>query len=72
LGDLNVDGRIILKCVLNKEGAIMRIGFSWCRTQTNGGLLQTRYRNLGFEKAMDLFDLICNKRLPKKKSVPCR
>ena len=43
LGDLNVDGRIILKCALNKEGVIMRIGFSWCRTQANGGLLQTRY-----------------------------
>jgi hypothetical protein len=30
---------IILKCILNKEGVMVWIGFIWLRVSTNGGLL---------------------------------
>jgi len=36
LGDLEVDGRIILKCVLNKEDVVMGVGFY---SSLSGGIL---------------------------------
>jgi hypothetical protein len=40
--DLGADGRIILKCVLGKEGWRVWIGFIWLRIGTGGGLYLPR------------------------------
>jgi hypothetical protein len=37
--DLGVDGRIILKCILEKQGVWLRNGINWLRTETSGRLL---------------------------------
>jgi hypothetical protein len=42
LGRLDVDGRIILKWTLGKQGLGMWIGFMLLRIETGGGLLRTR------------------------------
>jgi hypothetical protein len=39
LGDISVDGRIILKRILNKYGVMMWTGFIWLRTGSSGELL---------------------------------
>jgi len=42
LRDTSVDGRIILKEILQKYGVILWAGFIWLRIGTGGGLLLTR------------------------------
>jgi len=42
LRDINVDGMIILKRILRKQGRKLWTGCIWLRTGTNGGLLWTR------------------------------
>ena len=37
--DLDIDGRIILKCILNKSVGSAWTGFIWLRIGTNSGLL---------------------------------
>jgi hypothetical protein len=37
--DLDISGRIILKCVLEKWGGLIWTGFIWPRILTSGGLL---------------------------------
>jgi hypothetical protein len=37
--DLRVDGRIVLKCILGKQGLAVWIGFIWLMIGTDGGLL---------------------------------
>jgi hypothetical protein len=37
LEDLGVDGNIILKWILEKQGGMVRTGFIWLRIGTNGG-----------------------------------
>jgi hypothetical protein len=37
--DLGIDGRIILKLILGKDGRKVWTGFFWLRTGTGGGLL---------------------------------
>jgi hypothetical protein len=39
LGRLNVYERILLKCILKKQGVRMWNGFIWLRTDTSGGML---------------------------------
>jgi hypothetical protein len=39
LGDLDIDGWIILEQTLEKQGGKVLIGFIWLRTGTSGGLL---------------------------------
>jgi hypothetical protein len=39
LEDLGIDGKIILKWMLGKEGGKMRTGYMWLRIETIGGLL---------------------------------
>jgi len=57
LGDLEVDGRMILKCMLNKREVIMGIGFySSLRMPTSGGLLLWHYWNFGFGKSEGIFE----------------
>jgi hypothetical protein len=48
---LVVDGRIILKWITDVR---VWTGFIWLRIGTNGGLLWTRSRNLGFHKKSDI------------------
>jgi hypothetical protein len=36
--DLDIDGRIILKCVLGKQGGKVWTGFIWLRIGTSGGV----------------------------------
>jgi hypothetical protein len=38
LGDIVADGRIILKCILEKEGVNVRTGFNWLRQVPMSGL----------------------------------
>jgi hypothetical protein len=37
--ELDVDRRILLKCILGKQGLGMWIGIIWLRIMTGGGLL---------------------------------
>jgi hypothetical protein len=39
LGDLDVDGKIILKLILKKYNERVLTGFIWLRIGTNGGVL---------------------------------
>jgi hypothetical protein len=39
--DLDLDGRIILEWILEKQGEVWT-GFIWLRIEANGGVLQTR------------------------------
>jgi hypothetical protein len=39
--DLDVDGRIILKCTVEKQGVKMRTEFFYLKTEFNDGLLRT-------------------------------
>jgi hypothetical protein len=39
LVDLSIDGRIILKCIVNKYGVKMWTGFIWIMIKSSGGLL---------------------------------
>jgi hypothetical protein len=39
LGDLDVDGRKILKWILEKYGVRVGTGYKWLRVQFNGGIL---------------------------------
>jgi len=39
LGDLNVDGRIILRCIFRNWEGVVGTGWSWLRTGTGGGHL---------------------------------
>jgi hypothetical protein len=36
--DLNVDARIILKCIIEKQDVKVRTGINWLRIWSNGGL----------------------------------
>jgi hypothetical protein len=36
---VGVDGRILLKCILKKQGVDVWTGFNWLKTRTDGGLL---------------------------------
>jgi hypothetical protein len=36
---IGIDGTIILKCILGKQGGTMWIGYIWLRIRTNGRLL---------------------------------
>jgi hypothetical protein len=40
--DLDVDGRIILECILGKQVRNVWIEFTWLRIGTIGGFLRTR------------------------------
>jgi len=42
LGDLGVDGRVILKRTVKKYGAGLWSGFIWLKIGFSGGLLRTR------------------------------
>jgi hypothetical protein len=44
--DLSVDGRILLKQTLRKQGVITRTGFIWLRTETSGIALVNKATNL--------------------------
>jgi hypothetical protein len=37
--DLDVDGRVVLKWILKKQGRKVRTGFIWLRIGINGGIL---------------------------------
>jgi hypothetical protein len=37
--NLDVDGRMILECIVGKCGGKVWIGFIWIRIETRGGLL---------------------------------
>jgi hypothetical protein len=45
-GNLSVDGRIILKCSLKRQGARMWTGFSWLRTRVQWWAAVNMVRNL--------------------------
>jgi hypothetical protein len=45
-GNLGVDGRLILECILGKEGGKMWSGFIWLRIRTSGGGLVNMVMNL--------------------------
>jgi hypothetical protein len=42
LGNLEVDGKIILEWILGKRGGRLLTGFMWLRIGTSGGLLYIR------------------------------
>jgi hypothetical protein len=37
--DVDVNGRIILKWIIEKQDVVVRTGFIWLKTRTSGGLL---------------------------------
>jgi hypothetical protein len=39
LGDINIDGMIILKWAIKKKGVRVWNGFTWHRVVTSGGIL---------------------------------
>jgi hypothetical protein len=39
LGNLDVHGRMILKCIVNKQGASMWTGFNCASIESSGGIL---------------------------------
>jgi hypothetical protein len=58
LGDLGVDGRIILEWILGKSGlGVLMIGFMWLRTGTSSGLKTFQYSRLKVEN----FNKVCKK-----------
>lgn len=72
LGSPEVDGRMILKCMLNKQVVIMGIGFySSLRMPIIGGLLYRRYWNFGFGKSEGIFEPHLWRISSEEFSVPC-
>jgi hypothetical protein len=49
--DLGVGGRIILKCILGKQGGKMRNGCIWLRIGPVAGLYENGNELLGFMKS---------------------
>jgi hypothetical protein len=46
LGDLGIDGRIILKLILEKYDVMMSTGLIWLRIGTSGGTPEKTIKNL--------------------------
>jgi hypothetical protein len=46
-GDLSVDGRVLQKCILNKQGLRVWAGFDCISIEPSGSLLRTRLEPTG-------------------------
>ena len=60
LEDLNIDEKIILKCLLEKSYRISRVGFTCLRTGTSFAFLCARQLNFAFRLTRKLLDQLRN------------
>jgi hypothetical protein len=54
--DWDLDGRIILKWILQEEGVRVWTGFTWLIISSSGGLLRTDKRTSGCVKGDEFLD----------------